>query len=65
MKLNCKDVKNVESLVAPSYDEKTKICYLQKQPLLYSCVSSSNMQTRLCPCRDFIKGQVALCKDCW
>ncbi|XP_046841428.1 alpha-1,6-mannosylglycoprotein 6-beta-N-acetylglucosaminyltransferase A-like isoform X2 [Xenia sp. Carnegie-2017] len=27
--LNCEDVKNVESLVAPSYDEKTKICYLQ------------------------------------
>ncbi|CAB3987834.1 Hypothetical predicted protein [Paramuricea clavata] len=61
----CDSVKYSGLLVAPSYEEKTKICHLQQQPLLYSCVSSSASHMRLCPCRDYIKDQVALCKDCW
>jgi hypothetical protein len=61
----CDSVKYSGLLVAPSYEEKTKICHLQQQPLLYSCVSSSTSHMRLCPCRDYIKDQVALCKDCW
>ena len=64
-KISCDSFKYIDSPVAPSCEEKTKICHLQQQPLLYSCVSSSSSHMRLCPCRDYIKGQVALCKDCW
>ena len=62
--ITCNDTKYAEIPIAPSYDKKTT-CYFQQQPLLYSCVSSHPSHIRLCPCRDFIKGQVALCKGCW
>ncbi|XP_038445422.1 LOW QUALITY PROTEIN: alpha-1,6-mannosylglycoprotein 6-beta-N-acetylglucosaminyltransferase B-like [Canis lupus familiaris] len=34
-------------------------CFLQKEPLLFSCAGSSTKYQRLCPCRDFRKGQEA------
>ncbi|XP_028404637.1 alpha-1,6-mannosylglycoprotein 6-beta-N-acetylglucosaminyltransferase A-like [Dendronephthya gigantea] len=64
-RISCDSVKYSNLLVAPSFEEKTKTCHFQQQPLLYSCVSSSGSHMRLCPCRDYIKDQVALCKDCW
>ena len=64
-RISCDSVKYSDLLVAPSYEQKKKICHLQQQPLLYSCVSFSTSHMRLCPCRDYIKDQVALCKDCW
>uniref|UniRef100_A0A671V9N8 alpha-1,6-mannosyl-glycoprotein 6-beta-N-acetylglucosaminyltransferase n=1 Tax=Sparus aurata TaxID=8175 RepID=A0A671V9N8_SPAAU len=39
-------------------------CGLQREPLLFSCAGHSPKYRRLCPCRDFRRGQVALCKDC-
>ncbi|XP_031559579.1 alpha-1,6-mannosylglycoprotein 6-beta-N-acetylglucosaminyltransferase A-like [Actinia tenebrosa] len=52
------------SLVAPGYREDPPACLLQAQPLLFSCTATSPSTSRLCPCRDFKKGQVALCKSC-
>jgi len=39
-------------------------CLLQSNVLLYSCTARSPSTRRLCPCRDFVKGQTALCRDC-
>uniref|UniRef100_A0A671K6T3 alpha-1,6-mannosyl-glycoprotein 6-beta-N-acetylglucosaminyltransferase n=1 Tax=Sinocyclocheilus anshuiensis TaxID=1608454 RepID=A0A671K6T3_9TELE len=39
-------------------------CFQQKEPLLFSCAGVSAKHQRLCPCRDYLHGQVALCRDC-
>uniref|UniRef100_A0A672P4L3 alpha-1,6-mannosyl-glycoprotein 6-beta-N-acetylglucosaminyltransferase n=1 Tax=Sinocyclocheilus grahami TaxID=75366 RepID=A0A672P4L3_SINGR len=36
----------------------------QSDLLLFSCAGAHQSLTRICPCRDYMKGQVALCKDC-
>lgn len=51
-------------LVLPAYDNSTKHCMFQSDPLLFSCVRSHPSWTRVCPCRDYIKDQIALCKAC-
>ncbi|XP_029385713.1 alpha-1,6-mannosylglycoprotein 6-beta-N-acetylglucosaminyltransferase A-like isoform X2 [Echeneis naucrates] len=52
------------SLVLPAFNHTTRHCVLQSDPLLFSCVRSSQSLTRICPCRDYIKDQIALCKTC-
>ena len=64
-RISCNSVEKSNFLVAPSFENERMTCHLQQQPLLYSCVASSVSHMRICPCRDYIKGQVALCKDCW
>ncbi|XP_072180711.1 alpha-1,6-mannosylglycoprotein 6-beta-N-acetylglucosaminyltransferase A-like [Diadema setosum] len=39
-------------------------CYTQAHHLLYSCAGGGTNHRRVCPCRDYIRGQVALCKHC-
>ncbi|XP_034430201.1 alpha-1,6-mannosylglycoprotein 6-beta-N-acetylglucosaminyltransferase A-like [Hippoglossus hippoglossus] len=51
------------SLVFPAYNG-TKHCLFQSDPLLFSCVRSNQSLIRICPCRDYIKDQIALCKAC-
>ncbi|XP_058479414.1 alpha-1,6-mannosylglycoprotein 6-beta-N-acetylglucosaminyltransferase A-like isoform X2 [Solea solea] len=53
----------VKHVVAPAFDGD-KHCVLQLDPLLFSCVRSSPSLLRICPCRDYIKDQIALCKTC-
>lgn len=48
----------------PAVTVKGRECFLQKEALLFSCAGFSTKHQRLCPCRDFLHGQVALCKDC-
>ncbi|XP_054077646.1 alpha-1,6-mannosylglycoprotein 6-beta-N-acetylglucosaminyltransferase B isoform X1 [Rissa tridactyla] len=48
----------------PAVAENVHECYLQKEPLLFSCAGYNTKYRRLCPCRDYRKGQVALCRDC-
>lgn len=48
----------------PALAQPGQECLLQKEPLLFSCAGASTQHRRLCPCRDFRKGQVALCRDC-
>ena len=57
-------VEDVPSLVAPGYRAHPPACILQTQVLLFSCAATSPSTSRLCPCRDYIKGQVALCDKC-
>jgi len=52
------------SLLAPYFNSRTGNCTLQTEPLLFSCVDSAPNHLRLCPCIDFIKEQVSLCKSC-
>ncbi|XP_013880322.1 alpha-1,6-mannosylglycoprotein 6-beta-N-acetylglucosaminyltransferase A [Austrofundulus limnaeus] len=51
-------------IVLPAYDSSRKRCLLQSDPLLFSCVRSDPSFIRICPCRDYIKDQIALCKTC-
>lgn len=39
-------------------------CFLQSENKLFSCAGRYTDMKRLCPCRDFLPGQVSLCKDC-
>ncbi|XP_046860025.1 alpha-1,6-mannosylglycoprotein 6-beta-N-acetylglucosaminyltransferase A-like isoform X2 [Xenia sp. Carnegie-2017] len=57
--------KRRNSLVAPAYVGSENICVLQAEPLLYSCTTRSEYVKRICPCREYRKGQVALCKTCY
>ncbi|XP_033965448.2 alpha-1,6-mannosylglycoprotein 6-beta-N-acetylglucosaminyltransferase A-like [Pseudochaenichthys georgianus] len=54
---------SASGLVFPAYNS-SQHCWFQSDPLLFSCVRSDESLTRVCPCRDFIKDQIALCKDC-
>nr|XP_039272953.1 alpha-1,6-mannosylglycoprotein 6-beta-N-acetylglucosaminyltransferase A-like [Styela clava] len=50
---------------APSYDSSTGICFIQSDPLLFSCACEQNKSVmRLCPCRTYAHEQVALCNGC-
>ncbi|XP_070694569.1 alpha-1,6-mannosylglycoprotein 6-beta-N-acetylglucosaminyltransferase A-like [Pempheris klunzingeri] len=51
-------------VVLPAYNVNSKHCLFQSDPLLFSCVRSDKSLIRICPCRDYIKGQIALCKAC-
>nr|XP_057935002.1 alpha-1,6-mannosylglycoprotein 6-beta-N-acetylglucosaminyltransferase B-like isoform X2 [Doryrhamphus excisus] len=50
--------------VLPAFSVLRRECGLQREPLLFSCAGQSPKYRRLCPCRDFRRGQVALCRDC-
>ncbi|RMX46273.1 hypothetical protein pdam_00000668 [Pocillopora damicornis] len=57
-------LEEVPSLIAPGYREEPRACIVQTQSLLFSCTGTSPSTMRLCPCRKYKKGQVALCEDC-
>ena len=48
----------------PAYDRVSGKCYLQTNHKLFSCAGNNNKFQRLCPCRDYIPGQLALCQSC-
>ncbi|XP_035384501.1 alpha-1,6-mannosylglycoprotein 6-beta-N-acetylglucosaminyltransferase B-like isoform X1 [Electrophorus electricus] len=50
--------------VFPAVAVERSECFLQKEPLLFSCAGESSKHRRVCPCRDYLRGQVALCRDC-
>uniref|UniRef100_A0A4W6G8U5 alpha-1,6-mannosyl-glycoprotein 6-beta-N-acetylglucosaminyltransferase n=1 Tax=Lates calcarifer TaxID=8187 RepID=A0A4W6G8U5_LATCA len=51
-------------VVLPAYNTTSKHCLFQSDPLLFSCVRSHKSLIRICPCRDYIKDQIALCREC-
>ena len=57
---NTSHIDELASLVAPGFQKEPKACIVQSQTLLFSCTGTSPTTTRLCPCRKFKKGQVAL-----
>ncbi|XP_053903535.1 alpha-1,6-mannosylglycoprotein 6-beta-N-acetylglucosaminyltransferase B [Malaclemys terrapin pileata] len=64
LRIACDSAESEMSHLYPALAENVQECYLQKEPLLYSCAGYSTKYRRLCPCRDYRKGQVALCRDC-
>jgi hypothetical protein len=42
----------------------TTLCIVQRRASLFSCAKGKETFRRVCPCRDYIKHQMALCKDC-
>lgn len=63
-KVNCQSSELYKDILVPSFYPKSKHCVFQGDLLLFSCAGAHPTHQRICPCRDFIKGQVALCKDC-
>nr|XP_057918272.1 alpha-1,6-mannosylglycoprotein 6-beta-N-acetylglucosaminyltransferase B-like [Doryrhamphus excisus] len=46
--------------IFPAYTPWGRLCQLQQEPLLFSCSGSDPSHRRLCPCRAYRPGQVAL-----
>ncbi|XP_051570296.1 alpha-1,6-mannosylglycoprotein 6-beta-N-acetylglucosaminyltransferase B-like [Myxocyprinus asiaticus] len=61
---HCESLESEKNHVFPALHVDRRECFLQKEPLLFSCAGISGKHQRLCPCRDFLQGQVALCRDC-
>uniref|UniRef100_H3ANT0 alpha-1,6-mannosyl-glycoprotein 6-beta-N-acetylglucosaminyltransferase n=1 Tax=Latimeria chalumnae TaxID=7897 RepID=H3ANT0_LATCH len=64
LKVACETVEFEVNHLYPAFAEKARDCYLQKEALLYSCAGYNAKYRRICPCRDYRSGQIALCKDC-
>ncbi|XP_069608214.1 alpha-1,6-mannosylglycoprotein 6-beta-N-acetylglucosaminyltransferase B [Ranitomeya imitator] len=60
----CESTESVMSHLYPAVSPSVRECYLQREPLLFSCAGQSTKFRRLCPCRDYHRGQIALCKHC-
>ncbi|XP_060599364.1 alpha-1,6-mannosylglycoprotein 6-beta-N-acetylglucosaminyltransferase A-like [Ruditapes philippinarum] len=61
---SCAANKTLIDIFYPALDTKTNDCILQQEELLFSCVGKQVNLRRLCPCRNYIKGQTALCLTC-
>ncbi|KRZ88860.1 Alpha-1,6-mannosylglycoprotein 6-beta-N-acetylglucosaminyltransferase A, partial [Trichinella sp. T8] len=58
----CPEYATVADLHAPSFSQN--VCFLQENQHLLNCASDSSRDIqRICPCRSFRPGQVALCKS--
>ncbi|XP_055006293.1 alpha-1,6-mannosylglycoprotein 6-beta-N-acetylglucosaminyltransferase B-like [Boleophthalmus pectinirostris] len=64
LELNCSSVEAEVSHLFPAYSPWGQQCHLQVEPLLFSCAGSDPSFRRLCPCREYTPGQVALCPGC-
>uniref|UniRef100_A0A2K6KF29 alpha-1,6-mannosyl-glycoprotein 6-beta-N-acetylglucosaminyltransferase n=1 Tax=Rhinopithecus bieti TaxID=61621 RepID=A0A2K6KF29_RHIBE len=64
LQVPCDSTESEMNHLYPAFAQPGQECYLQKEPLLFSCAGSNSKYRRLCPCRDFRKGQVALCQGC-
>ncbi|MBN3285106.1 MGT5A acetylglucosaminyltransferase, partial [Polyodon spathula] len=62
--IECRTVESTNDNVVPAYDEGRKHCVFQGDLLLFSCAGAHPNLKRICPCRDYMKGQVALCQGC-
>lgn len=60
----CEGLESEMNHLFPAFSAEHAECGLQQDPLLYSCAGASAKYQRLCPCRDYRSGQVALCRDC-
>ncbi|XP_022109517.1 alpha-1,6-mannosylglycoprotein 6-beta-N-acetylglucosaminyltransferase A-like isoform X2 [Acanthaster planci] len=61
---SCSSLESMEEVFVPAVNPVRSSCKLQGRPLLYSCASQDRDLRRICPCRTYIRGQVALCKEC-
>lgn len=63
-KVDCSREDYVADIFYPGYDPHSNECVFQKEELLFSCVGQKTNFRRFCPCRNYIKGQTALCQEC-
>ncbi|CAG5119179.1 unnamed protein product [Candidula unifasciata] len=61
---DCQSMTHSANIYYPAFDTKSRACTTQDEPLLFSCVGGMDTLQRLCPCRDYIPGQTALCTSC-
>jgi alpha-1,3(6)-mannosylglycoprotein beta-1,6-N-acetyl-glucosaminyltransferase len=64
LSIRCSAFSSIGDIVMPSFEDGQWICFLQAEPMLFSCVGEHSDRTRICPCRKYVKGQVALCTEC-
>ncbi|XP_076871967.1 alpha-1,6-mannosylglycoprotein 6-beta-N-acetylglucosaminyltransferase B-like [Brachyhypopomus gauderio] len=64
LEVQCEVVDLEINHIFPAFSVARRECGLQKEPLLFSCAGFGAKYRRVCPCRDFRQGQVALCRDC-
>ncbi|XP_078323350.1 alpha-1,6-mannosylglycoprotein 6-beta-N-acetylglucosaminyltransferase A-like isoform X3 [Crassostrea virginica] len=62
--VECSREDYVADIFFPGYHANSNECIFQKEELLFSCVGKKSNFRRYCPCRNYIKGQTALCKEC-
>uniref|UniRef100_S4RE96 alpha-1,6-mannosyl-glycoprotein 6-beta-N-acetylglucosaminyltransferase n=1 Tax=Petromyzon marinus TaxID=7757 RepID=S4RE96_PETMA len=62
--VECDSAEVQNEVFVPALESGRKKCLLQGDYLLFSCAGSHDTHRRICPCRDYMKGQVALCRDC-
>lgn len=62
--VQCSSKHSSANIYYPAYNVNTKECTLQGEELLFSCVGGRHDLRRLCPCRNYIRGQTALCVGC-
>ncbi|XP_059172981.1 alpha-1,6-mannosylglycoprotein 6-beta-N-acetylglucosaminyltransferase A-like [Physella acuta] len=61
---DCLSLAHSSNIYYPAFDTNSGVCTIQDEPLLFSCVGSMDSLRRLCPCRNYIPGQTALCIGC-
>ncbi|XP_035380684.1 alpha-1,6-mannosylglycoprotein 6-beta-N-acetylglucosaminyltransferase B isoform X1 [Electrophorus electricus] len=64
LEVQCDVVELEMNHIFPAFSVTQRECGLQKEALLFSCAGFGAKYRRVCPCRDFRRGQVALCRDC-
>ncbi|XP_032902328.1 coiled-coil domain-containing protein 126 [Amblyraja radiata] len=62
--IKCKTSKKEHDIYLPAFNPQNQMCLLQSDYLLFSCAGSHELYNRICPCRDYVKGQVAFCQAC-
>lgn len=65
--LSCSKVRIDDAFHLPAFNAKAEECLLQRNSQLrFSCVAAPPNATlqRICPCRDYIEEQTAICKHC-
>ncbi|XP_037134392.1 alpha-1,6-mannosylglycoprotein 6-beta-N-acetylglucosaminyltransferase B-like isoform X2 [Syngnathus acus] len=58
--IDCSSMARDVNHILPAYTPWGRHCRLQQEPLLFSCAGSDSSHRRLCPCRTYQPGQVAL-----
>ncbi|XP_077482582.1 alpha-1,6-mannosylglycoprotein 6-beta-N-acetylglucosaminyltransferase B-like [Stigmatopora argus] len=61
--IGCSNMAQGVNHIFPAYTPWGRHCRLQEEPLLFSCAGSDPSYRRLCPCRTYQPGQLALIPD--
>ncbi|KAL8623882.1 hypothetical protein ACOMHN_050597 [Nucella lapillus] len=60
----CTKVNHSANIYYPAINVDKQECILQDNEMLFSCVGAKDNYRRLCPCRNYIPQQFALCQGC-